>query len=156
MAGVDFVHVLQVVLFMFNIWASGRTFKFFKQPAILGYLLCGIFMGPKFLDMVPYASDGMCDTMVSRQSSPPPFPPPSPLHPPEYLIVGEVSGSSSGSGSHGECDGVLWGRWAGVKYTTSIWTLIGNVGVTLMIFQSGMHIHFDKVHECCDCTPRWR
>ena len=29
----------------------------------------------------------------------------------------------------------------------NIWTFIGNVGVTLMIFQSGMHIHFDKVAQ---------
>jgi Kef-type K+ transport system membrane component KefB len=29
----------------------------------------------------------------------------------------------------------------------NIWTFVGNVGVTLMIFQSGMHIHFDKVAQ---------
>ena len=29
----------------------------------------------------------------------------------------------------------------------SILTLIGNMGVSLMIFESGMHLHFDKVAE---------
>ena len=58
MAGVDFVLVLQVVAFLCAIWLGGRLFKICHQPAILGYLLVGIVMGPQLLDMVPYASDG--------------------------------------------------------------------------------------------------
>ena len=58
MAGVDFVLVLQVVAFLCAIWLGGRLFKVCHQPAILGYLLVGIVMGPQLLDMVPYASDG--------------------------------------------------------------------------------------------------
>ena len=33
----------------------------------------------------------------------------------------------------------------GRKHIESIWTFIGNVGVTLMIMASGMHIHFEKM-----------
>ena len=35
--------------------------------------------------------------------------------------------------------------WQGHHLDTNIWQFIGNVGVGLMIFESGMHIHFDKV-----------
>jgi len=139
MAGVDFVLVLQVVAFLCAIWLGGRLFKICHQPAILGYLLVGIVMGPQLLDMVPYASDGTCDTWVNRRL--------------------ETAGSSAGStGSGGEdCSQIAWLRWtggpsgarggAGGSPIVNIWTFIGNVGVTLMIFQSGMHIHFDKVAQ---------
>lgn len=163
MAGVDFVLVLQVVAYILGIWGTGRLFKLCKQPAILGYLLCGIIMGPQFLDIVPYASDGTCETMTNSRRL-------------DEIFLGrqldelEVggpwldslldsvgrrlastpedmgNGSSSGSGS-ASCDNVPWGRYVSGHRIVSIWTMIGNVGVTLMIFQSGMHIHFDKVYQ---------
>ena len=67
MAGVDFYVVLQVVLFIFCVWATGRLFKACRLAAMLGYLLCGILMGPAFFDVVPYASSGTCDTIVTRR-----------------------------------------------------------------------------------------
>ena len=36
-------------------------------------------------------------------------------------------------------------RWQDHDLHSNIWQFIGNVGVGLMIFESGMHIHFDKV-----------
>lgn len=135
MAGVDFVLVLQVVAFLCAIWLGGRLFKICHQPAILGYLLVGIVMGPQLLDMVPYASDGSCDTWVNRRL--------------------ETAGSAGSGGE--DCSQIAWLRWtggttgakggAGGGPIVNIWTFIGNVGVTLMIFQSGMHIHFDKVAQ---------
>ena len=59
MAGVDFVQILQVVLFILAVWAGGRVFKLCKQPSILGQLAIGILMGPQMLDMVPFASGEM-------------------------------------------------------------------------------------------------
>merc|ERR1719487_589608 len=42
------------------------------------------------------------------------------------------------------CDTFAWDRFAH-EYLTSIWTFIGNAGVLLMIMESGMHVHFDKM-----------
>ena len=39
----------------------------------------------------------------------------------------------------------MWERFESGHHLTDIWRFIGNVGVTLMIMESGMHIHFDKV-----------
>ena len=81
---------------------------------------------------------GTCDTWVNRRL--------------------ETAGSTASTGSGGEdCSQIAWLRWtggttgarggAGGSPIVNIWTFIGNVGVTLMIFQSGMHIHFDKVAQ---------
>jgi hypothetical protein len=70
----------------------------------------------------------------------------------------ETAGSTASTGSGGEdCSQIAWLRWtggtsgarggAGGSPIVNIWTFVGNVGVTLMIFQSGMHIHFDKVAQ---------
>ena len=44
-AEVDFLLVLEVVLFVLAVYFGGRLFKKCKQPAILGQLLVGILMG---------------------------------------------------------------------------------------------------------------
>ena len=38
-----------------------------------------------------------------------------------------------------------WERWYLDYHLASIWEFSGAIGVTLMIMESGMHIHFDKV-----------
>ena len=158
MAGVDFVAILQIVLFIASVWLVGRFFKCCRQPAILGYLLTGILMGPQMLDIVPYASDGLCRTPISNA-----------WHDNhdtgfrrlDVLLVGRrLAGGGDEQSvnathcSSADCYDMTWERWYAhqpeetkSRYTTSIWTTIGNVGVTLMIFQSGMHIHFDKVAQ---------
>ena len=62
-AGVDFPVVLQVVAFLVAIWFGGRIMKRLHQPEILGNLFVGIIMGPQLLDIVPYASNGSCDSL---------------------------------------------------------------------------------------------
>ena len=148
-----------VVLFIASVWLVGRFFKCCRQPAILGYLLTGILMGPQMLDIVPYASDGLCETPISSAWLAPHG---SGFRRLDVLIVGRhLAGgdaeaeyaNATAHGSSANCYDMPWERWyahqpeGGSRYTTSIWTTIGNVGVTLMIFQSGMHIHFDKVAQ---------
>jgi Kef-type K+ transport system membrane component KefB/glycine cleavage system regulatory protein len=128
MAGQNFVLVLEVALFLFTVYSTGRLFRFFKAPVILGQLAAGILMGPKLLDMVPYASDGYCDT--------------------PFNDVGGADGSRLLAAAGGySCDHFPWMRWDNSMQVTSIWTFVGNCGVTLMIFESGMHICFDKVAQ---------
>jgi len=165
MAGFDFEVALQVSTFLFMVWFVSRIFAYFKLPPILGQLLVGIFLGPNGIDMVPYASNGLCwERLIDPK--PEPHPPPSPpLYPPPAmggrmlsdtfgafddadLTLGRMLAASSGSGSGGDewkCTWVQWDRWEPHTHLTNIWTFIGNVGVTLMIMESGMHIHFDKV-----------
>ena len=126
MAGFDFEAGLQVMLFLVAIWGFGRGFQILRLPPILGQIAAGILCGPRMLDIVPYASNGMCDSIANPQPDP----------------SGSMSGSGSGADS---CSWVMWERFESGHHLTDIWRFIGNVGVTLMIMESGMHIHFDKV-----------
>ena len=64
MAGVSFDLLMGAVIFLFGVWGTGRIFRKITLPAILGELAAGIFLGPQFLDVVPFASDGTCDTVI--------------------------------------------------------------------------------------------
>ena len=70
MAGVDFPLIGFTTLYLFAVWAIGRAFESCKLPAILGHFLAGVLMGPGFLDAVPYASDGHCETLVMSDTNP--------------------------------------------------------------------------------------
>jgi len=147
MGGFDFEVALQISCFLFAMWFVSWAFEKVKIPPILGQMVVGIFLGPNGMDMVPYASNGLCT---------------------ERLLDPVPSGSGSGAGyltnvsdagsfgdemahNHrmlagaGDCKSVQWDRWETGVPLTNIWTFVGNVGVTLMIMESGMHIHFDKV-----------
>ena len=87
MAGFEFGIALEVTLFLFAVWAGGRLFQLIlRLPPILGYLAVGVLFGPRVLDMVPYASDGACDSVANPQDS-------------SGSTSGSGDGSSSGDGS---------------------------------------------------------
>lgn len=132
MAGFDFLVGLQIALFLGAVWGAGRFFTICKLPAILGQLAAGIVLGPNFLDMVPYASNGRCDHIIDG------------LLPYDPVDASGSNGRMLAGGPVG-CDDVPWERWVEDKHVPNIWVFAGNVGVTLMIMESGMHIHFDKV-----------
>ena len=137
MAGTDFNLLVGVCLFLFFVWGTGRLFRRCTLPSILGELFAGILLGPQFLDVVPFASDGLCDTII-HDGAPP---------------SGSASGSSSGRmlGSIAPCKAdMMWTpRWGndGAIHTNDIWSFAGTVGVTLLIMESGMHINFEKVRQ---------
>ena len=154
MAGVDFPVVLQVVAFLVAIWFGGRIMKRLHQPEILGNLFVGIIMGPQLLDIVPYASNGSCDSLGNfRRLS----------DVADDLWAGRLladvanltnatnitdpfGSMPSGSGSS-SCQTVPWMRWFNGKQIFSIWMLMGEVGVTFMIFRSGLQISLDRVWQ---------
>ena len=144
MGGADFSVTLWVSLFLFSIWAGGRLFGKLKLPPILGFFLIGILFGPAVFDVVPFASNGLCDSVVQ------------PLAAAAASASASASGSATatgrmlaaGSGPHVLlCDEIDWKRWNANGYLKNIWKFLGETGVTLMIFESGMHIHFDKVAQ---------
>ena len=123
MAGLDFVLVLQVVFFMTMIWAFGRVFTALHAPAILGQLAAGIVFGPQLLDMVVYASDGMCSTDLRKD------PYEAYINGPNYDDGCDDSGSAAnvtgrmlagGGGGH-QCDHFTWNRWENDGHIISIW-----------------------------------
>ena len=142
MSGVDLVHILEVVAFLIAVWMIGRGFEtILRVPRMVGYLMTGIVMGPQVLDMVPYASDGSCDAAYSRRLA-------------SVFDANatnsslfESGSSSSAMGSMPGCHHTAWGRWEDGKHVISIWSFIGNVGVTMMIFHSGMQLRLDKVAQ---------
>jgi len=144
MAGVSFDLLIGMMFFLIAVWGSGRVFRMAALPAILGEFMAGVLLGPNFLDIVPYASNGECDTII--------FP-------------NDESGSSSSSVGRmlaGSVDGppckanLMWTpRWTisdttpvgKSMHTPDIWSFMGTVGVTLLIMESGMHINFEKVKQ---------
>ena len=145
MAGSDFSVTLWVAFFLVAIWAGGRLFKSFRLPPILGQLMVGVLFGPRVLDLVPYGSNGMlCDSLLARREL-------------DVAAMGSGSGSSHGSASlvasftSAELcaleSSTSWRRWVDTGQLKSIWQFAGELGVMMMIFESGMHIHFDKVRE---------
>ena len=144
MAGVSFDLLIGMMFFLIAVWGSGRVFRMAALPAILGEFMAGVLLGPNFLDIVPYASNGECDTII--------FP-------------NDESGSSSSSVGRmlaGSVDGppckanLMWTpRWTmsdttvvgDQMHTPDIWSFMGTVGVTLLIMESGMHINFEKVKQ---------
>ena len=114
MSGFDYDVFLEVVLFFFATWFVARLFRMAGLPGILGGLLMGVVLGPEVLDVVPYASDGACDSLQSLAETV------------GRRMEEEGAGSAHGSSAHG-CTGATW---KGGKHIESIWTFIGNVGVT--------------------------
>ena len=164
-------------------WLAGVLFTKVKFPALLGWVLTGVLLGPQLLDIVPYASDGTCNVYRSNTSLMRPD-----LHAALLLEKNQTLQNASDHAAHGhlrraldtvvprqlaggaaaggasvnmtldqrinlasETWGANWGShcmhlmWQGKGLHTNFWQFIGNVGVGLMIFESGMHIHFDKV-----------
>ena len=134
MAGTDFNLLVGVCLFLFSVWGSGRLFRRLTLPSILGEFLAGILLGPQFLDVVPFSSDGTCDTILFDAAAP----------------SGSASHSGRALGSSPPCqEDFRWTpRWASdTIHTSDIWSFAGTVGVTLLIMESGMHINFEKVRQ---------
>ena len=149
MAGVSFDLLMGAVLFLFGVWGTGRVFRKMTLPAILGELAAGIFLGPQFLDVVPFASDGTCDTVI---------------FPNDDTCETSSSGSYDDNATDGrrlasaeECcrQSLIWTpRWTmsdpwtiEQSNTGDIWSFAGTIGVTLLIMESGMHINFEKVKQ---------
>ena len=146
MAGVSFDLLIGMMIFLIAVWGSGRTFRMFSLPAILGEFFAGVLLGPNMLDIVPFSSNGRCDTII--------FP-------------NDEAGSSSSSSSEGRMlagsvsgppckSNLVWTpRWTisdttrvgDEMHTPDIWSFMGTVGVTLLIMESGMHINFGKVKQ---------
>ena len=105
MAGVSFDLLLAIVIFFVAVWCTGRAFRRISLPSILGELVAGITLGPEFLDVVPYASDGRCQTFVYGGTS-------------GATASSSASSSSAASGrllaSSAACmDGLVWTpRWS--------------------------------------------
>lgn len=128
MAGFNFNIALQIMLFLFAMWFAGRAFQRIGLPPILGLIGVGLLFGKNVLDFVPYASNGMCDSVANPQ-----------ITTDAHASAGRMLAAKSAA-----CDTFEWNRFVG-EYITSIWTFIGNAGVLLMIMESGMHVHFDKM-----------
>ena len=67
MAGFDFSIALQMLLFLFSMWFSGRAFQRFGLPPIIGQIGVGLLFGKEVLDFVPYATNGKCDSIANPQ-----------------------------------------------------------------------------------------
>ena len=146
MAGVSFDLLAGAVIFLAFVWGLGRVFRMVKLPAILGELFAGIILGPNFLDVVPFSSDGNCDTVLYDSSD-----------------QGSGDGSTQGrmlaaSGNRPACLNQFqwtprWEDWGdGQRHlieTSDIWSFAGTIGVM---------IAFSVLLLCCQlgCLRQFR
>ena len=144
MAGFNFDVGLQIMLFLFAMWFFGRLFQQLGLPPILGLIGVGLLFGKNVLDFVPYATDGQCDSIANPLAA---------QDAAQYAANAQDAAQYAANASDYRrmlgakvkaCDTFGWDRFAH-EYLTSIWTFIGNAGVLLMIMESGMHVHFDKM-----------
>ena len=93
---------------------------------------------------MPYATDGQCDSIANPLAA---------QDAAQYAANAQDAAQYAANASDYRrmlgakvkaCDTFGWDRFAH-EYLTSIWTFIGNAGVLLMIMESGMHVHFDKM-----------
>jgi len=155
MAGVDYDFLLGVVLFLCATWFSGRAFKQVRLPAILGEFMMGLLLGPQMFDVVPFASDGNCDTLVSDPNqaqigttyvaAEDTLAVPVVANASNNLSVGAVAVVkrflAQKGGGH-DCRQIH--MWDG-EHHQDVWSFVGFLGVTLLIMESGMHINFEKI-----------
>ena len=141
MSGGNYDGLIEVIFFLVMVWVGGRVSQFAKLSPILGEIITGIIFGPQGLDMVPYTKDPahMGDADSHRRLFDPfSYQPPSPGN--LRLLASNINATTL---EVDDCAGI------GSHSYLSIWQLAGNIGVALMIAESGMHLDFSKVKSSC-------
>ena len=117
---------LEIAFFLLSVWTSGRIFRAFHAPIMLGEILAGVLLGPEVWGSLPYSTDyydecvavpGVAGSIGSR-------------------FLESATGANTCTLNTEQKDAL-----------DSIFSLAGNAGVALMIMESGMHLHFDKIKE---------
>jgi Kef-type K+ transport system membrane component KefB len=149
-SGLDsqFVTMLRAATFLAGIWLFGRIMATLKLPNSIGGLLAGMLLGPEGIGVVPYATK-LCSTAAreaareaaaaAREAA---------AAAAESLMgnastgVGIIAASAAGAG--GAAGGGAGAVGACGDY--DVWRLMGNTGITLLIFEFGTHVNLQKVH----------
>ena len=157
-AGGSFLVLLQLALFLGSQWIVVRFTKDYGVPPMLVQIAIGIALGPNVLNIVPYAES--CPTGHSFDAC---------LDYVETTSSGQNSSNSSGVSSSRRLAGTLSSSTLQISpgvgnrsacrvlpSSAGFWladlcafppflSLAGQLGVTLMIFESGMHMHHKEI-----------
>jgi Kef-type K+ transport system membrane component KefB len=129
MSGASITPILQVALFLFLVWFIGRLCRFVNVAPILGEIAVGVVM--KSLHLIPKYIYMFYQEDHDDQN---------------HLSKADWRGNVTGYCDTDEGP-KLAGLITGKLQCINVLSLLGNIGVTLMIFESGMHIHFSKIKK---------
>ena len=144
MSGGNYDAIVEVIFFLVMVWVGGRISQFAKLSPILGEIVMGIIFGPQGLDMVPYTKGPHQATGADshrRLFDPFSYQAPSSVGSGGLRLLAAAGNATTLAAD--DCSGL------GSHSYLSIWQLAGNIGVALMIAESGMHLDFSKVTVFC-------
>lgn len=156
MSGGDFDLYLKVVVYFAVVWLSGRISGEFGLSPLIGEIAAGVGLGPNALNLVPYVTIASSDDSGAEGHR-------------RYLsterrYLTEKIVDSDGNEidpTHDDhnttsTDDTHHNHVAAHQeeeevheehHEESVWKLLGQFGVTLMIVESGTHIHFKVLYE---------
>ena len=117
MGGGDFEVLGRMAAFVGAVWGAGRALRAVGMSPVVGEIVVGMLLGPALADFVPLVSLG---------------PPP---------------GGADPGGGGGTGRGMLAAGGGAGPAATSLWVYLGQVGVTLLIAESGMHMDFGTIRR---------
>jgi len=127
MSGGNYDALAEAIFFLVMVWFGGRIAQACKMSPILGEIAAGILFGPQGLDMVPYTKGpSHAVTLPSDEEG-------------LGMLTGILNNTMDLVNGTISCD------VEGSHSYLSVWQLAGNIGVALMIAESGMHLDFSKV-----------
>lgn len=170
MGGGSFGIMFKIAILLSVIWGAGRLAKFGGISVIIPQILAGLIMGPEVLDFIPrvyskcayYEYRDVCDKADWDLVVAGGDPGAAIRSDPDHGVLGmsivthihDKYGDKCSNGGYledrvkgdtqKECFEIYCRRYWDTKcsYSPDIFTLIGHIGVSLMIFESGMHFHF--------------
>lgn len=141
MSGGDFDLYLKVVVFFAVVWLSGRISGEFGISPIIGEIAAGVGLGPNALNLVPYVSvsnDKNEEEAVGHRRMLKDIYDENSL---KIYHFNTTETNNTHNNTHVET------AEHEEHHEESVWKLLGQFGVTLMIVESGTHIHFKVLYE---------
>ncbi|CAD7968608.1 unnamed protein product [Amoebophrya sp. A25] len=171
MAGGGFMSIFRLAIYFTLVWYAGKVTKMSGMSPILAEIATGLLLGPEILGLLP-TEYTHCDAKQEAELCPKvPWGTAVSLSSTEYYKYGESIAETVrrkyGAEKCGEFSNVLDESWRDNKgkdkadcyrlycqkyfdgecqSKPNIFTLMGHFGVSLMIFESGMHFHFPTLH----------
>ncbi|CAD7945502.1 unnamed protein product [Amoebophrya sp. A120] len=172
MAGGSFGGIFKLAVFIISIWFAGKLSKLAGLSPIIMEIATGMLLGPQVFNLLPeeytecaYQDQRNLCTMMDYQNI-------ATYSNPNYFVIGEnIANRVLNEKGQDKCGSPLTyssatAPWKGdydtyndcmefycTKYydgkcnsRPNIFTLLGHFGVSLMIFESGMHFHFPMLH----------
>jgi len=156
MGGGSYLSIARIAAFFFCVWVGSNASKAAGISTIVAEIVIGVVLGPQILGLMPkeyaqcdYQDILDCDLLKGGKwhdlRGNPDL---------EHVVHEEEEYCSKPEqlDTHGSVEECLLSKCGEHKLhecagTPDIFTLLGHIGVSMMIFEAGMHVDFDKVKQ---------